>query len=339
MRPFIVPIFIPNQGCPHRCIFCDQETITSEAACGDLAGRTSLVLERAVHSRGFDPARDPEVAFYGGTFTLLPRTRMEGLLKTVAPYLKKGLFTGIRVSTRPDALDLEILALMRAYGVRTVELGAQSMDDEVLALSARGHTSQDTVRAVGLLRRQGFRVGIQLMAGLPGDTPERFLGTVDRVVELYPDMARLYPALVIRGTGLARLYEAGKYEPLGLDMTVELCAEACIRFEARGIPVIRIGLVGSSRLLEGGGVSAGPWHPALGFLVRSAVFHRRIQGAFQGLAPASAVRIRVCRRDIPLLRGFKNRGVAAIEERIGVKVVQVAPDEALPPGTVRVDPL
>jgi histone acetyltransferase (RNA polymerase elongator complex component) len=318
-------------------VFCDQEIITSGAAEPDLPGQVQAVLEKAVRSPGFERARDPEVAFYGGTFTLMPRQKMERVLEAVAPYLERGQFGGIRVSTRPDAIDTEILRTLRNYGVRTVELGAQSMDDEILALSARGHAAEDTSRAVHLLKRQGFRIGLQLMPGLPGDTPERFRRTVDRAIDLRPDMVRLYPVLVIRGTALERMYDTGIFTPLTLENAIEICAEACERFEAGGIPVIRMGLAGSRRLLEGGGLVAGPWHPAFGFLVRSRIFHRRIDQALE-CESAQTLRIRVCGRDIPLLRGFRNRGIASIEARCGKSVTEVKTDETLSPGSFRLEP-
>jgi histone acetyltransferase (RNA polymerase elongator complex component) len=147
---------------------------------------------------------------------------MEELLEAVAPYLKQGFFRSIRVSTRPDALQEKQLQLMRNFGVSSVELGSQSMDDEVLTLSQRGHTARDTVESVHLLRQHGFKVGIQLMPGLPGDSEEKFMKTVEEVIKLRPHMVRLYPTVVIRGTELAKWYKEKKYHPLRLEEAVKI---------------------------------------------------------------------------------------------------------------------
>ena len=186
-----MPIFIPNQGCPHRCVFCEQERITSQSGQQVRKRHVAQVLEKAIRSKGFDPGKKPEIAFYGGTFTRLSFDRMLELLKAATPFIEKGFFHSIRVSTRPDALDEDRLKAMRDNGVSTVELGAQSMDDRVLELSKRGHSSGDTVRAVQSLKRYGFRVGIQLMPGLPGDSKEGFYSTIKKVIAMHPDMVRL----------------------------------------------------------------------------------------------------------------------------------------------------
>ncbi len=277
-RPLIVPIFIPNEGCPHRCIFCDQGEITATEGQGPMDGeRVEAVIEAAVASKRFRKRPRREIAFYGGTFTGLPGPRMKELLDVAARYVNRGLFASVRVSTRPDAVDMETLSVLRERCVTTVELGAQTMDDEVLHLSGRGHTAEDTVRAVESLRKAGLKVGIQLMPGLPGDSPAKFRETVGEVLTLRPDMVRIYPALVIRGTELARWYERGAFRPLALDEAVSLCKESCALLEENGIPVIRMGLMSSPSLLKEGRILAGPWHQAFGFLVRSAIHRDSIE--------------------------------------------------------------
>ncbi|SPD75519.1 conserved hypothetical protein [uncultured Desulfobacterium sp.] len=335
-RPLIVPIFIPHLGCPHRCVFCEQKRITSQKDLPVSEEHIIGIIERAIHSAGFDPNRNPEIAFYGGTFTGLPFDQMLFLLETVFPYITKGLFRGIRVSTRPDAVNDERLKAIRHYNVSTVELGAQSMDDQVLTLSERGHSSDDTARAVRLLRQYGLSVGIQLMPGLPGDSADKFHSTVTKVIDLKPDMVRLYPALVIKGTGLARLYEKGIYHPLGLGQAVEICADNCLRLEDMGIQVIRIGLMSSPSLLEEGQIIAGPWHPAFGFLVRSAIYHKGIAPMLPGRGQSKSIRIMAYKLDIPLIRGYKNQGVKLIENRTGAKVVNIQAEDSITPGRIKV---
>lgn len=336
-RPLIVPIFIPGQGCPHRCIFCNQESFTSQASMPVDASHVRKVLDTAIRSPAFDPARDPEVAFYGGTFTMLPPAKIALLLGAVRPYLEKGYFKSIRVSTRPDAIDEERLSLIRNFGVSTVEVGAQSMDEEVLRLSRRGHTSRDISSSVQMLRQYGMRVGIQLLPGLPGDTEEKLLWTVDEVIKLGPDMVRIYPALVIRGTELAKWYEEGRYRPLGLEEAVKICAEASRRLEGAGIPVIRIGVMSSPFLAREGEILAGPWHEAFGFLVRSALYREKIEPHLPGPGYGERLRIMVPRREVPLARGYKNSGLRWIQERTGARDVQVLADDLLGPGRVKVE--
>jgi len=190
-KPLIVPIFIPNQGCPHRCVFCDQEKITSQPASPIDGQRVHALLDLARRSTAFCERKHREVAFYGGTFASLSENTIRELLGAVAPYLQEKIFHSVRVSTRPDSLDEKKAALLKVLGVSTVELGTQSMDDEVLRMAQRGHTALDTERTVGLLKQHRFRVGIQLMPGLPGDSAERFSATVQKVIRMKPDMVRL----------------------------------------------------------------------------------------------------------------------------------------------------
>ena len=332
-----MPIFIPNQGCPYRCIYCQQEKITAQPIQPVNKFTIKQTLDKAVNSTRFHIRRRPEVAFYGGTFTRLSTRRIAELLEAVSPYLEQGFFTAIRVSTRPDALDGKKLHLMRDFGVSTVELGTQSMDDGVLELSQRGHTGEDTIESVHLLKTHGFEVGIQLMPGLPGDSYEKFMKTVEKVIELDPHMVRLYPTVVIKGTDLAKWYEEGKYEPLGLEEAVRICQESCVRLEDKGIPVIRMGLMSSPSLLREGEIVAGPWHGAFGFLVRSRIHQEMIASHLPKPGAADRIRLRVPYREIPLVKGHKNLGLRLIEDKTGARVMGVVPDESIPEGQVGVD--
>ncbi|MDY7035645.1 MAG: radical SAM protein [Thermodesulfobacteriota bacterium] len=336
-RHLIVPLFIPNHGCPHRCIFCQQQTITAQSDQPIDKSAIRDVLDKSIKSKKYDMSQEREVAFYGGTFTRLPISKMTELLEAVTPYLDKGLFKSIRVSTRPDAMDKNRLDLMRKLGVSTVELGAQSMDDRVLELSERGHTARDTIEAVYRLRRHGFTVGIQLMPGLPGDSEEKFMKTVEEVIKIHPDMVRIYPALVINGTVLARMYYEKRYEPLQFEEAVNICKKSCIRLESKGIPVIRIGLMSSPTLRKKGQIVAGPWHEAFGFLVRSAIHWEKIKIYLPVPGKASKIRIRAPLREIPLIRGYKNLGLHLIKEKTGSRIMGVISDESVPLGQISVD--
>jgi histone acetyltransferase (RNA polymerase elongator complex component) len=241
------------------------------------------------------------------------------------------------VSTRPDSLDEKKAALLRELGVTTVELGAQSMDEDVLRMTRRGHSSEDTERTATLLKQQGFRVGIQLMPGLPGDSAEKFSATVQKVIRIKPDMVRLYPVVVIRGTELAQWFERGLYQSLTLEQAIGICAESCLCLEAAGIPVIRMGLMTSASLREKGQILGGPWHESFGHLVRSEIYQRRIEAFLPGQGKAKIISVRVPAKDIALLRGYRNEGVRRIEEKTKARIDEIVPDDSLPTGRIAVD--
>jgi histone acetyltransferase (RNA polymerase elongator complex component) len=324
-------------GCPHRCIYCKQDRITGQINKQIRANDVTGVIEQAIRSPKYKTAVSREVAFYGGTFTSLGTGYMAELLEAVHPYIKDKMIDSIRISTRPDEIDDKRLELIRAYGVNTVELGVQSMNNEVLRKSGRGHTAEDTVSAISLLKRHGFKTGVQLLPGLPGDSYAIFQTTVDRIIGLAPDMARIYPAIVIKGTGLAELYRAGKYTPLSLDEAIELCAMSCMRLEENNIKVIRMGLMSTPSLLEEGEIIAGPWHDAFGFLVRSDIYLKRVIPFLPAPATATNIGIRMPEREIPLLRGYENSGVKKIEKACGIGLKYIRPDNRLQPDKIEID--
>jgi histone acetyltransferase (RNA polymerase elongator complex component) len=334
-KPLIVPIFIPFQGCPHRCVYCEQEKITDQPAQAPDRAFVEHTLERAIRSPKYDPGRGREIAFYGGTFTRLPLEKMRELLRMVSPYIRKGWFQSVRVSTRPDGVDEERLEVLKTHGVSTVELGTQSMNDRVLALTRRNHTAEDTVKAVRLLRKFGFQTGIQLMPGLPGDSEITFMETVEEVVKLQPDLVRLYPTVVIRGTELARWFEEGHYQPLQLEEGVRVCMKSCKRLEGAGIPVTRMGLMGSPSLK--GQIVAGPWHEAFGHLVRSEILFEKIEPHLPRNGQTPKIRLRVSPQEVSLLRGHKNAVIKRVESMTGAGVVEVFPDPSVPKGSPRVE--
>jgi histone acetyltransferase (RNA polymerase elongator complex component) len=231
-------VFIPHLGCPHKCSFCDQNRIT-KAAKSVTSDDVSAILDKHVLSLQ-RRSMTAEIAFFGGTFTALDRDYREDLLSTANYYLKKhsALFTGIRCSTRPDYVDEIVLEQLKKHGVTAIELGAQSMDDEVLRLNERGHTSDDVRKSARLIKAFGFEPGLQMMTGLLGDTREKSLYTCDELVALKPDTVRIYPTVVLPGTRLAEI----NHEPFSLDETIELCAEIYGRFIENNIRVIRLGL-------------------------------------------------------------------------------------------------
>lgn len=314
----IIPLFIPHAGCPNMCVFCDQQKISGAS--------TPVTPEQVRAEIGQSlPAAGTgcELAFYGGSFTAMDLAVQRGLLAAAAPYLRSGAVGSIRLSTRPDAVNDQVCGLLREYGVTTVELGCQSMDDRVLALSRRGHSAQDTVRAVELLRQYGFSVVLQMMTGLPGDTGTESVETAKKLIALQPDGVRIYPTVVLRGTALQQMMDAGNYVPQSVEAAVDLCAGLYELFLTADIPVIRLGL-NPTELLSSGEAVAGAYHPALGELVLSEVYLRRARRLFPEVQPGARVILEVHPSRVSVMVGQKRRNLAALGEEFslgGIKVV------------------
>lgn len=285
MKTITVPFFIAHQGCPHRCVFCDQVKISGGRE--DLPG-SDAILERIASYRETAGSRDLEVAFFGGTFTSLPAGGQERLLAPLQPLLARGELSSVRVSTRPDAIDAATAAFLRERGVGTVELGIQSLDDSVLASAGRGHTARDAENACRLLSAAGFRVGLQLMPGLPGESRATALATLRRALALEPAFLRIYPTLVLAGTELERLYRAGSYVPPTLPGAVSLCKVMLQEAMKASVPVVRIGLQATEDLRKGA-IVAGPWHPAFRQLVEAELFFDLMAKLSSGLPPRQRV--------------------------------------------------
>lgn len=258
-----ISIFVPHIGCPHKCSFCNQVHITGEKS-RPTAGTVASAVDTAAASKNYNP-ETTEIAFFGGSFTAIDKAYRLELLGEAYKFVKAGKVCGIRISTRPDAIDREILEELKAHGVTAIELGAQSMDDEVLRLNHRGHTREAVDIASRLIKAHGFSLGLQMMTGLLGDTAEKSIYTAEKIAELKPDTVRIYPTIVLKNTYLGELYEAGEYIPQALEEAVKICGKILPIFEAEGIKVIRLGL----HTIEDSAFLAGPWHPAFGELVES----------------------------------------------------------------------
>ena len=270
MKHINVALFVPDEGCPHRCSFCNQKTISGKTKRLELADIDSAVktaLESADCNKG-------EIAFFGGSFTAIDKDYMISLLERAKMYIDKGLFAGIRVSTRPDCINEEILDILKFYGVTSIELGCQSMDDEVLGLNNRGHSSQDVVKSAKLIKDYGFEFGVQMMTGLYGDNDETAIETARKLIALSPDTARIYPTVVLENTELERLYKAGHYKPQTVDEAAELCSELLLMFHEADIRVIRVGLHSGGNVEEG--FVAGAYHPAFREICESRIYLRKV---------------------------------------------------------------
>lgn len=305
-----VAFFVPHVGCPQRCSFCDQHSITGGAE----PPTPAQVWEtaQAAAARLGPRAGETELAFFGGSFTAIPRAYMLALLEPARAAVERFGFRGLRCSTRPDAVDGEVLALLKAHHMAAVELGAQSMDDGVLALNRRGHTAGDTARAAGLVKAAGLELGLQMMTGLYGSTPEKDLDTARALIALGPDTARIYPTVVLEGTGLAELCRAGAYRPQTLEEAVALCARLLPLFEEAGVRVIRLGLH-AQREVEARRL-AGPYHPALRELAESRLFLEKLLPALEARGPGPC-RVRVNPRGLSAAVGQRRANVQELARR------------------------
>ena len=320
-RARILPIFVPHLGCPNDCVFCDQKRISGSPS---PAGRREVAeaLERAKNG-GLAGA---ELAFYGGSFTAVDPALQRELLEAVQPYLADGTVVSIRLSTRPDAVDERTLRALKSYGVRTVELGAQSMDDGVLAASGRGHTAGDTVRAAALVKAAGLRLILQMMTGLPGSDREKDMRSARRIAALGPDGVRVYPTVIVKNTALEDMWRAGMYREHTVADAVRVCADILPIFERAGIPVIRLGLNPTAEL-SGGDAVAGAYHPALGELVRSEMLRRRAEDLLRDVPPGSSVTLGVAPGRVSAMTGQHRGNLQALKERLSLSSLTVKPME------------
>ena len=318
-RRRIIPIFVPHAGCPNMCVFCDQKRISGSPFPAD--GET---VEKALSGR---PDGDGcELAFYGGSFTAIGARRQEELLSAAAPHLTRGAVSTIRVSTRPDAVDAGTLERLIRFGVRTVELGAQSMDESVLRLSGRGHTADDTRRAAALVKAAGLGLILQMMTGLPGSSDSSDINTAKEIIALAPDGVRIYPTVVIKNTRLEDMLRAGQYKEHTVEDAVRVCAVILPLFEAAGIPVIRLGL-NPTEELSGGSAAAGAYHPALGELVRSRILRRRAEELLREVSPGSDVLLYVPAGRLSQMIGQKKENTLWLRQRFDLHSLRVIPSE------------
>lgn len=321
----IIPFFIPFAGCPHHCIFCNQKCIIGQSQPIAPSSIPRTIIEYLQTNQLYNPVF---VAFYGGSFTALPIDIQKSYLQAVQPFVASARISGIRLSTRPDCITPDVLTLLKEYSVTTVELGAQSMDDLVLARAGRGHSAADTSKATQLLKDHGFVVGIQLMIGLPGDSAKTFNTTVQRVIELRPDFVRLYPLLVIKGTLLENQYKAGEYAPLSLDEAIAYSRDALERLENAGIEVIRIGLQPTEELENNGVILAGPYHPAFRQLVESSILLEKMRAALHARSvKTDSAEFQVHPADVSTAIGQRHANIDILKKEFGLQAVHVAGDK------------
>lgn len=268
----IIPVFIPHLGCPYDCVFCNQKEITAREEAPDPEEIRKTIDQWLSTLEG----KEVEIAFYGGSFTGIPMELQSAYLDVAVEYKEKGLVQKLHLSTRPDFINREILDNLKAHQVDVIELGAQSFDDEVLRLSGRGHSADQTCQAAALIREYGFQLGIQLMIGLPGDSFESCIMSAEEAVKLKPDLARLYPTIVLDNTPLFRMYESGRYRPLSREEAVRTTAEMYKILDDAGIYIMRVGLKSTDIIGDGGAVNGGTYHPAFRQLVEGRIAREKI---------------------------------------------------------------
>jgi len=334
--PLVVPVFLPQAGCPHQCVFCNQFAITG-------VGSDLLRPEAAKHSietflkRGIHGRTCVQIAFYGGNFLGLKFDQIRGLLRMATDFVRQNRVDGIRFSTRPDTVRVDTLDAIREFPVQTVELGVQSMNDAVLAHSRRGHTSDHTRSAFGLLRSRDYEIGAQIMAGLPADSSGKTLQSARELISLRPDFVRIYPTVVLKNSPLAEWYAAGNYQPVSLESCVTLVKKLYILFRQNRIPVIRMGLQATEDLNEEGTVIAGPYHPSFGHLVFSEAFLDAAEKCLSALGPMpDPLVIRVHSRDISKMRGYRNRNIQMLQDRYKISALQVSASDPVEPDHLQV---
>lgn len=272
-RHFTIPVFIPEEACPNRCIFCNQHRIAG-AECAPSVDEVIAKIDQ--HLLTIPAGNDVEIGFFGGNFTGIPVDDQKAYLASVQPYIESGHVTGIRISTRPDYISKEILLMLKQFHVSTIELGSQSLDEEVLKLAGRGHSAAQVHEASQMIIENGFSLGLQMMIGLPGDTAEKSLYTAKEIIRLGAECTRIYPTLVIKDTELEQLYLEGIYQPLSREEAISRVADIVPLFIEAGVKILRIGLHPSEGLLDNTSLVAGPFYVAFGEMVFSEIWQRII---------------------------------------------------------------
>lgn len=273
----IIPIFIPHQGCPNDCVFCNQKTITArrpDMSRDEIITTIETWLSTLTDRPGLETV---EIAFFGGSFTGIPMEQQSRYLSIAKAYKDRGLIQKIHLSTRPDYISREILDNLKSFGVDVIELGVQSFDEEVLSASGRGHNRSCVYEASSLIQDYGFELGIQLMLGLPADTPQKCLYSARETVKIKPSIARLYPTIVIQDTQLMHLYKKGLYTPLTTKEAVSTAKEMYKILTAAGIRIIRVGLKSSDLIREDGEIGGHTFHPAFRQLVEGAIAREKME--------------------------------------------------------------
>jgi histone acetyltransferase (RNA polymerase elongator complex component) len=312
IKHFTIPIFIPELACPFQCVFCDQRKISGSIEIPSIEG-VDEIIQKYLSTLPEEKARI-EIGFFGGNFTGIPESDQRAFLSIAQKYVDNGSVQSIRLSTRPDYISQENLSLLKDFSVKTIELGAQSMDDDVLIKSGRGHTAQDIIDSSELIRQAGFDLGLQIMIGLPGDTMEKCLKTANQIVALKPKDVRIYPTLVIKGTELAELFKEGLYEPLSIKAAVLWTKDIYRIFENANLDIIRVGLHPSEELTNNNSLITGPYHQSFRELVLSELWKDRFFEQLEFTKSKSLI-IYVASKELNHAIGYGSSNVKLLEKK------------------------
>ncbi|MGF7185137.1 histone acetyltransferase (RNA polymerase elongator complex component) [Desulfitispora alkaliphila] len=329
-KNFIIPIFVPFLGCPHKCSFCNQEKISGETNpdLNKVRNKISKYLSYITGAKKYDRV---EVAYYGGSFSGLPFYVQEQWLQPAYELKQQGKIDGIRISTRPDYINDKVLNFLKEFGVDTIEIGAQSLNDQVLAFADRGHTSEDVLQAAKKIKRQKINLGIQLMVGLPGDSKKRAVASAIEAAALQPDLVRIYPTLVIRNTKLEQMYNQGEFMPWNLDEAIAVTKDMAIIFYKNKISIARIGLQDTEELKDGA-VIAGPYHPSFGELVETAIYRDMIEVILNQVSGGN-LDIKCARAELSKVIGNKGKNKNELMNLYNMDL-SFSGDASIPKGTI-----
>ena len=333
----IIPIFIPHRGCPHDCSFCNQKKIAGTGT--DVTADTVSEIINVQLENLKNTDRIKEIAFYGGSFTGLPKEQQRQLLTIAYDKKSRGLIEDIRISTRPDYIDEEILDLLVEYGVSIIEIGVQSTDDDVLKLNNRGHSKKDVFRAVSLIKERKIQLGLQMMVGLYGDTEKKLLDTAKDIIDCKPNFVRIYPTIVIKDTLLEKLYLDGDYSPISLNEAVYLCKQLVLEFNKHEIPIIRLGLQATEEISVGRGVVAGPYHPAFREIVETEIFKDTIEDKIinKGNLREKTLIIYCNQKECSKVSGYNQSNKRYLEDKYGFKKITILPRNNICQGDVDIE--
>lgn len=302
-KEYIIPIFIPFLGCPHDCAFCNQVKITNYK---DNINKENTIRQINQYLSYFPKNENlKEIAFFGGSFTGLDKKVMISYLEIALNYKKKGIIDRIRLSTRPDYINNSILDILKKYEVDVIELGIQSLDNEILNANERGHSKEDSIMASKLIKDYGFKLGHQIMPGLYKDSFDKAIETGLESIKMNPDMVRIYPTLVIKDTKLEKLYKEGLYKPLSLDEAIEISSRLYMIYSYKKIPVIRIGLQPTENINEKKDVVAGPFHPSIRQLVETNIHKIYLEELINKYGLKNKIKIHISNREISIIAGNK----------------------------------
>ena len=319
-----IPIFIPHLACPNDCVFCNQKKIAATEK-APTVNEVKEIIKKAVSTLSLSEEKC-EIAFFGGSFTGIDKKQMCGYLEAASSF--REYISGIRFSTRPDYISREIMEILKNYPIKTIELGMQSMDDSVLSLCNRGHNNKACKNAVALIKEYGYDVVLQMMTGLPGDTPLGAMNTAKVAAGLNPNGVRIYPCVVVKDTELANMYNRGEYIPQSLEESVSLCTDLLLFFEKENIPVIRMGLFSEQSFIENA-IVAGPYHPAFRELCENLIYKRLVEEVISAYKGVKTLEIQVAKGKISAAAGQKNMNKQYFSKEYSINKIVFKENSAL----------